>query len=396
YSTACVGKWHLGEDWSRIRTPLKKGAKPPKGKTVFKDKKNSATYDFTQPILEGPNERGFDYYFGTSVPNFPPYCFIENDHTVGIPTLAKPDTMFGHPGPMIKGWDLTQIMPGLFNKANSWVKTEAAKKDKPFFLYLPLTGPHTPIAPTKEFQGKTKAGWYGDFIHQIDHHIGTLMKTLADSGEADNTLVIFTSDNGSPARLGTGDMAGNKMTVHKTGHIPAGDWRGLKSDAWEGGHRVPFIVVWPGKTPAGKTSKEPISSVDLIATLAAVTGYTLPDTTAQDSHNLLDLFTGKPVGIDAGKPALREAIVHHSGGGMFCLRQGSWKLICGLGSGGFSGKGPASLRPKGAKGQLYNLKLDPKENDNLWLKQPKKVAKLTAILNKYKKTGRSAPLRHKK
>jgi arylsulfatase A len=394
YSTACVGKWHLGEDWSKIRTPLKKGAKPPKGKTAYSGRGGPATYDFTQPILEGPNTRGFDYYFGTSVPNFPPYCFIENDHTVGIPTEQKPKGMFGCNGPALKGWDLTKIIPGLFDKANGWVKTEAAKADKPFFLYLPLTGPHTPIAPTKKFQGKTKAGLYGDFIHEIDYYIGTLMKTLQDSGEADNTIVIFTSDNGSPARSGE-NMKGEKSSIHKTGHIPAGEWRGLKADAWEGGHRVPFIVRWPGNTPAAKISNEPVCSVDLIATLAAATGYDLPDDTAQDSHNLLDLFTGKPVGIDAGKPAIREAVVHHSIKGTFCLRQGDWKLIAGLGSGGFSGKGPKSLRPKGAKGQLYNLKLDPKENDNLWLKRPEKVAEFTALLKKYKKTGRSAPLRKK-
>ncbi len=398
YSTACVGKWHLGLDWSKVRKSIKADAKPPKGYKEIagnsRRTKGRFAYDFTQPIGEGPTTRGFDYYFGTAVPNFPPYCFIENDHTVGIPTVPKPKGMFGSAGPALKGWDLTQIIPGLFDKANGWVKTAAAKKDKPFFLYLPLTGPHTPIAPTKEFQGKTKAGWYGDFIHEIDHYIGTLMKTLADSGQADNTIVIFTSDNGSPCRDGK-NMAGGTGTVRKLGHDPSTPWRGMKADAWDGGHRVPFIVRWPGKTPAGKTSTEPICSIDLIATLAAITNYDLPDTTAEDSYNLLDLFTGKPVGIDAGKAAIRECVIHHSVDGTFCVRQDGWKLIVGnLGSGGFSAPRRVTPKPGGPRGQLYSLREDPKEKTNLWMDRPEKVAELTALLEKYERLGRSAPKRH--
>ena len=394
YSTACVGKWHLGQDWSKVRKSVKKGQKPPKGyKTIGPA---NVAYDFTKPIGNGPATRGFDYYFGTDVPNWPPYCFIENNHTVGIPTVAKPKEMYGQPGPMIKGWDLTQIIPSLFDKANGWVKTEAAKKDKPFFLYLPLTGPHTPIAPTKEFQGKTKAGWYGDFVHEIDYYIGTLMKTLEDSGQADNTIVIFSSDNGSPCRDGEG-MAGATGSVRKLGHDPSRPWRGMKADAWDGGHRVPFIIRWPGKTPAGKVSTEPLCSVDLIATLAAATGYDLPDATAEDSHNLLDLFTGKPVGIDAGKPAIRECVIHHSIDGTFCVRQDGWKLIIGnLGSGGFSAPRRVKFKPGGPKGQLYNLREDPKETTNLWMEHPAKVAELVALMEKYERLGRTAPKRHKK
>jgi len=378
YRTGCVGKWHLGWDWRTADGEVVLGGGAGGG--------NVDRIDFRKPVAGGPLTKGFDYYFGTAVPNFPPYCFLENDRTVGIPTVPKPKTMFGHPGPMLPGWKLEEILPGLEAKAVEFVDRHVkAAPDRPFFLYFPLTGPHTPIAPTKEFQGKTKAGAYGDFVHQIDHHVGRLLAALKRSGVADNTLVIFTSDNGSPCRDGTA-MSGPVGSVRRLGHDPSRPWRGLKSDAWDGGHRVPFLARWPGRIQAGAVSDEPICHVDFLATVAALLGEALPEDAGEDSHNLLPVLLGRPY-----RRPLREAIVHHSGNGMFAVRQGQWKLILGRGSGGFSK--PSSVRPKPGepKGQLYDLRADPAEQHNLWSERQDVVRRLTALLDKYKHAGRSVP-----
>jgi len=206
YDTACVGKWHLGMDW-----PTTDG-KPPVGMGSTRAKGSGSNVDFTKAIANGPTTRGFAYYFGTAVPNFPPYCFIENERTVGLPTVPKPPGMFGCPGPMLEGWKLEGILPGLMHKAVAYIdakggraKNEAfrQKAGAPFFLYMPLTAPHTPIAPAAEFRGKSKAGAYGDFVCQVDHVVGQVLAALKRNGFAENTLVVFTSDNGSPARDGT-------------------------------------------------------------------------------------------------------------------------------------------------------------------------------------------------
>lgn len=371
YHTACIGKWHLGWDWpSKDGKPVKAGWGEP-----------GWNADFTLPIANGPTTRGFDYYFGTDVPNFPPYCFIENDRTVGIPTVKKPDSMFGSPGLMLDGWDLRQILPGLQKEAVEYIN-ERAGAGRPFLLYLPLTAPHTPIAPSVAYQRKSQAGAYGDFVYQVDAVVGGVLRALERNGLAENTLVIFTSDNGSPGRDGT-NMSGAVNSVRRFEHNPSYIYRGIKADVWDGGHRVPFVARWPGQIRSGAVSAEPICHVDLMATCAAILGAELPDDAGQDSYNILPALLGQ----ELDKP-IREVIVHHSGNGMFAIRQGKWKLILGRGSGGWSGKGKKTDPPV----QLYNMQEDKSEKINLCSEHPEVVETLTKLLEKYRKQGRSRPL----
>ncbi len=388
YTTACIGKWHLGWDWpatdgSKMSDVLAPGKWDNKKREPFGEK-----VDFTQPIGGGPTSRGFDYYFGDDVPNFPPYCFIENDRVLQQPTEVKPAGMFGAPGPMAPGWDLTAVMPALTERAAEYIRAEPGAapfhkpKDAPFFLYFPLTAPHTPIAPIERFHGKSEAGRYGDFVHEVDWTVGEVMRALEETGQADNTLLIFTSDNGSPARDGT-HMAGQPRSVLRYGHNPSHIYRGIKADIWEGGHRVPFLVRWPGHVPAGATSDQLLCGIDIMATCAAITGADLPEKAAEDSYNMLDAFAA-----EAGGP-IREALVHHSINGMFSIRQGRWKLVEGRGSGGWTKTDTEDAPP----GQLYDMQTDPEEEENLYETYPEVVQRLQALLDRYKRDGRSAPQR---
>lgn len=387
YTTACIGKWHLGWNWpttdsTRLNSQIPIGIQDVKIRSGFGKK-----VDFSVPIANGPVTRGFDYYFGDDVPNFPPYCFIENDHTVGIPEVEKPKNMFGSPGPMKEGWQLDQVMPAITRKAVEYIGAKHGeglfnkKSDHPFFLYFSLTAPHTPIAPADSFRGTSLAGAYGDYVQQVDWTVGQIIRALKRNGLTENTLLIFTSDNGSPARDGT-NMSGPVNSVKKFGHNPHFLSRGTKADIWEGGHHVPFIVRWPNKIDPGTSSDEIICLTDLMATCAAIIGVDLPDNAGEDSYNLLPAFVGKGNDIP-----VREATVHHSVRGMFAIRQGEWKLIMGKGSGGWSGGGEDNSAP----GQLYNLREDTGETNNLYEQRPDVVLQLRSLLEKYKTEGRSAP-----
>ncbi|MAW75866.1 MAG: hypothetical protein CMJ95_00555 [Planctomycetes bacterium] len=383
YHTACIGKWHLGWDWpidtdghvsdefDGVAIAAKK--RVPLGKRIA----------FSRPIASGPTSRGFHYYFGDDVPNFPPYCFIENDHTVGIPGVDKPKGMFGHDGPTLAGWDLSVVMPTLAQKAAAYIEERAKHPDQPFFLYVPLTAPHTPIAPSPHFAGKSEAGIYGDFVHEVDWVLGQVLSALDRTGTAKNTLVIFTSDNGSPQRNGI-DMSGPIGSVKKFGHDPSRPWRGMKSDAWEAGHRVPYVMRWPGRTPAGETSSEPIILTDLMRTFATIVGHSLPEDSAEDSFDILTAFEGKRT----HRP-IHNHLVHHSGNGVFAIRQGNWKLILGKGSGGFTRyKAPADA----PAGQLYHLGDDPDEMRNLYSEKPEIVEQLSELLKKVRNNNSSYQL----
>jgi arylsulfatase A-like enzyme len=385
YDTACIGKWHLGWNWA---TKDGKSINEQRDQGVYdRDARGSFSdnIDFSQPVGSGPTTRGFGYYFGDDVPNFPPYCFIENDRLLGTPSVPKHDGMFGLPGPMVEGWDLTAVMPALTQKAVDYIRAKPGaapfgrREDAPFFLYFPLTAPHTPIAPTEAFQGKSQAGHYGDFVHEVDYTVGEVLRALEETGQAANTLVVFTSDNGSPARDGE-DMAGEVRSVLRYGHNPSHIYRGIKADIWEGGHRVPFLVRWPGRVPAGTTSDELACVLDLMATCSAVAGVTLPQDAALDSYDLLPTFEER-----AGAAPIREALVHHSIEGMFAIRQGKWKLILGRGSGGWTQGGDDPTVP----GQLYDLQNDPAEQFNRYTEEPEVVAKLEALLKRYQAEGRS-------
>jgi len=377
YATACIGKWHLGWKW-----PTKDGAPPKSGPDRL------SNVDFTKPIAEGPTTRGFDYYFGTDVPNYPPYCYIENDRTVGIPSAPnRPE--FNHPGPMLPGWQWVNIMPDLTRRAVQYIEDSVkASPRKPFFLYFPLTAPHYPVVPAPEFKGKSKAGEYGDFVVQVDWTVGQVMNALQRAGLADNTLVIFTSDNGPEITGEVRPGAYDRIQMYR--HYSMGQLRGCKRDAWEGGHRVPFIARWPGKIQPGATSGETICHVDLMATVAALLDTKLPDNAGEDSYNIFPALLGRKL----DKP-IREATVHHSASGHLAIRKGDWVLIDF--PTGDDNKEPEwfkkerGYQPHSQPGELYDLRQDLSERRNLYGERPDKVRELKELLEQYKREGRSTP-----
>jgi arylsulfatase A len=366
YNTACIGKWHLGWDW-----PI-----PPDQRAAFTAKKpaDAATEErqralwatvFAEPIAAGPTTRGFELYFGTDVPNWPPFCFIEGDRTVGIPT----ERLKGGPG--LEGWTFEPILPTLADRACAFIEEQARQGDS-FLLYMPLTSPHTPIVPNAEWQGKSGLNAYADFVMETDAAVGRVMAALERSGVADRTLVVFSSDNGCAP-------AANIDALERQGHFPSGPLRGYKEDAYEGGHRVPFIVRWPGVVVAGTTCDALVHQADLLRTFAEILHAPLPETAGEDSVSLLPLFRGdaRPV---------REHAVSASSRGVPALRSGSWKYIPASGSGGWS-EGGDRAQPV----QLYDLSTDVGETTNLASAQPKKLATMQDLLEELIVAGRSTP-----
>lgn len=370
YATSIMGKWHLGWIW-----PDKHGRAI---KTRFGSntpKEDIARIDFSQRIRGGPLDHGFDTYFGDDVPNFPPYTFFQDDRLMAIPTMPKPKDMFGRPGPAAPGWNLQSVQPTITERAIAYIKSREKQKE-PFFLYMPLNIPHTPIVPDTPYQGKSQAGRYGDFIVQTDAIVGRVMKALGEVGLADNTMVVFTSDNGSPARNGEADAGPKHGVTRDFEHVPNAPWRGLKADIWEAGHRVPHIVRWPKTVPPGTVNEQLICLVDWYSTIGDLLGIAMSPDQGEDSISFLDSLKG-------GHGASRETLVHHSLNGTFAIRKGEWKLVdANLGSGGFSNPGRLQPEADGPQGQLYDLKSDPKEEVNLWLEHPDKVAEMLADLNK--------------
>jgi len=372
YFTSCIGKWHLGWGWSK---PGDNGQRP-----------------LSEPIPDGPTTRGFDLYFGTDVPNYPPYCFIENDRTVGILSEKAPvgQDAFNIAGPMVPGWKLVNILPELERRAVSFIETAAMKK-QPFFLYLALTSPHYPVVPSDAFLGASQAGVYGDFVVQTDHVVGAVLNALERADVADTTLVVFTSDNGPEV---TGEVdPGAYDRLQTYGHASMGSLRGAKRDAWEGGHRVPFIARWPGFIKAGAVSGEIICHVDLMATVAALLKTSLPPDAAGDSVSILPALLDQPRAAP-----LREATVHHSARGKFAIRRGDWVLILAP-TGDDNGKQgePAWIQQQrgysrhAATGELYNLASDPSQRENLYAAQSDTVKELESLLEQYVREGRSTP-----
>jgi len=380
YHTACIGKWHPGLNWRDKDGGILRYTGSEKGRNV----------DFSRPLENGPTTRGFNYFFGMDAPNYPPYCYIENDRTIGIPTRDKPVNMHGVPGVMLENWDLVKVLPEIENRAVEYID-ERAKSKEPFFLYFPLSAPHTPIAPTEEHLGKSQAGRYGDFVHQVDSIVGTIVTALERNNLAENTLLVFTSNNGSPRMDGT-DMEGALDSVLKHGHNPSHVFRGRKADIWEGGHRVPFFASWPGKIKPGSVSDEVICLTDLFATCAGILGDELPDSAGEDSYNILPVLTGQKT-----DGALREATVHLGGDGSFSIRQGKWKLEICPGSGGGGSLSPEIALQRGLPMiQLYDLDKDIGEQENVYDEFPDLVHHLTSLLEKYVEDGRSTPGRRQK
>ena len=364
YHTACIGKWHLGLT-------------------------DTQPVDYSKPLRPGPNEAGFDYWFGISSSlDMAPYCFIEN----GMPLEPLTATVEGEPMPRFyrggaasPGFKVDDVMPMITKKACGFIDSHVKdRSDSPFFLYFPLTAPHTPWVPLATNNKRSKAGVYGDFVTLVDWSVGEVIKTVEKNGLKDNTLIIFTSDNGSHiSSIGKHNNGISDGTLYNFGHDANYIYRGQKSDAWDGGHRVPFIVRWPGVVEPGSKSDETICLVDLTATCAAITGCKLADDAAEDSYNILPVLMGQTL-----SGPLREATVHHSINGEFAIRQGRWKFLDCEGSGGWTGGSD------GLPGQLYDMETDPEEETNLYSSPEHQavIAKLKALLEKYKSQGYSRPL----
>jgi arylsulfatase A-like enzyme len=356
YATACIGKWHLGLGWQH---------------------KEDGSVDFSLPLLSSPLDNGFDYYFGISASlNMEPYCFIRDCHTVGIPSVPKHPVHRGQNpnGLMVDDWKDELVNTRITEEALAYIRSQVTGEPaQPFFLYLPLTGPHNPWVPNEEFRGKSQVGLRGDMILEMDWSLGKIMSLLEELEIDKDTLLIFTSDNG-PHSFDVDELA-----VY--GHDQTAGYRGQKADIWEGGHRVPFIASWPNAIPEGTVSSEPVELTDFMATCAEIVGAALPDGVAEDSCSILSVMLGRSL-----ENPIREAIVSHSLEGMFAVRKGKWKLIDGPLGGGFHWKEALRQQPDAALGQLYDMESDAGEQDNLYDRRPEVVAELRRLLDGYRGT----------
>ncbi len=388
YATACVGKWHLGMEWTaRDGTTV--------GRRASGGFRPGTDVDFTKPVRGGPRAAGFDWYYGISASlDMSPYCFIENERTVGMPDVPTPEErdLFMNQVPGVKTPDfrLQDVQPVLIRKAREYILGRKGAAN-PFFLYLALASPHLPVVPNDAYIGRSKAGRYGDFVAELDAGVGAVMEAIEQSGQAANTLVLFTSDNGGLWHwweyVEADDKAFGKVTprgryVRDFGHQSNARLRGTKADIWEGGHRVPFLVRWPGVVKPGGVSHSLVGLNDLLATCAAIVGERLPDDAGEDSISFLSALHNPAA-------RTRDDLILHSLQGEFAVRQGDWKLALSRGSGGFSAPREVKPKPGEPAGQLYNLRTDPFETLNLYGKHPEIVARLESLLARYKKHGRS-------
>lgn len=366
YRTACIGKWHLGWDWpiDPSQRPLFQIAKGKNDEAQLTDAHLAAWRQvFAQPIPGGPTTRGFNEYFGTDVPNWPPYCFIENDRTLGLPSQFLPSALLQNhlatlPGPALKDWNLEAILPALGDRATDFIARQA-KAGQPFLLYLPLTAPHEPVAVTAEWKNKSGLIPYADFLMETDATIGRVLEALDKNGVANKTLVLFTADNGKAAYTGAADL-------EKLGHFSSGPLRGYKAAVYEGGHREPFIVRWPGIVQPGAVCSQLVHQADVLATLAEILGVKLPDNAGEDSFSFVSLLKG------ANQP-IRPHAVSCAAVGTAGLRRGDWKYI------------------PHPKPELYNLADDIGETKNLAAQKPALLAEMKALLEKIIADGRSTP-----
>jgi len=357
YQTACIGKWHLGLDWA---------------------KQSNGEIDFTKPINGGPTQLGFDYFFGiTASLDIPPYVYI-NGNTI---TATRIDTIkeqggqgFWRAGPIGNDFKHQDVLDTFVSKSIQYIEKASKQKD-PFFLYLALASPHTPILPSNAQTGKTGTNAYGDFVAMTDEKVGQILQYLKDKNLDKNTMIVFTSDNGcSPTA--------NFKELREKGHDPSAGFRGTKADIYEGGHRIPFIVKWPGVVKTNSINNTTICLTDFMATCSDILGMPLQNNTTQDSYSLLPLLTSsKKTNYQ------RTSTIHHSIDGYFAIRKGDWKLAICSGSGGWS----APTENQATKNnlptvQLYNLKVDPSEQNNVHNKYPEIVRTLTEELEKIKAT----------
>lgn len=388
YATACVGKWHLGMTWTRRDgTPM-----PYRMDEGVGIHRGGAEVDFTREASGGPVDRGFETWFGISASlDMSPYAYMEGRRVTELPTASQPklreEALSTSEGVRAPGFELEAVLPEFTRRAVERVETLAAA-EKPFFLYLPLPSPHLPVAPAKEWLGKTGAGIYADFAAQTDATVGAVLDALERAGCAGDTLVLFTSDNGGlwhqwePRET---DDAAYRPTPraaynHERGHHSNADWRGTKADIYEGGHRVPFIARWPARVKPA-VSGALVELNDVFATVAEILDAPLPEAGAEDSVSFWSVLQG-------GEPK-REFAVHHSLQGVFALRKGAWKYAEARGSGGFSA--PRKVNPKAGEpvAQLYRLDRDPAETTNLAGEETEVAKELADLLAEIRASERT-------
>jgi len=375
YHTACIGKWHLGADW--VKLP----------KNANADKSGASwQIDYTKPFKNGPVDVGFhEAFFILSSLDMAPYVYLRNDRATAVPTMNKgfPHNEYNkyqRIGAAAADFEASDCLSDWASESRDYIKRRARDKKKPFFLYLPLTSPHTPITPGPKFKGKyPQYSWYADFMAETDWVVGQVLEQLEESGIDDNTLVIFTSDNGFAPYVKIPKMI-------EAGYRPSGAWRGAKATIYEGGHRVPFIVRWPGRVEAGTKSGTTICTTDFFATFAELIGKKdeIPDSAAEDSFSFFPCLNGK------GEQT-RPFTIHHSISGVFAIRKGDWKLIMNKGAGGGWGGSWETTRTTAKLVQLYNLKDDPGETMNLEDANPEIVVELVDELASAFRNGRTTP-----
>lgn len=402
YFTACVGKWHLGMGWQKlesvddnlygateeIRAWKAESANPGKGprKAVL----DTIGVDFSKPVLSGPRSYGFDYFYGLNASlDQPPYTYIENemvtkmpDHLSGTWPLDRGGATMQQQwqrGPAAEGFHPRDVLPHLNQKVLELIEEHA---HEPFFLYYPTPAVHGPLLPLPEFEGKSGLNLYADVVLQLDDMMGQLTEKLKSLGIWENTIVIFTSDNGCS---GVADYP----TLKKLGHDPSGGYRGKKVDIWEGGHREPTIVSWPGRYAEGQSCDRMVCHADFFRTFADMLGVNVPDEAGEDSFSLLPLLQGEDRSV-------RENMVHHSGAGYFSIREGKWKLeLCPHNGGPLGGAmGENMMEPTCSEEvpyQLYDLEKDPGEKVNLAASHKELIDQMKEDLLRLVDAGRSTP-----
>lgn len=378
YKTACIGKWHLGLGWQPkdVNKPIAKY----EWDMIFEEDDDS-NVDFGKTV-SGPNELGFDYsYIIPASLDMTPYLYLENGKAVELPTLytkGKSQDKDGRgviwrPGEVAPNFVFENVLNELTEKTVFFIEAQR-HEEKPFFIYFPLTAPHTPWLPRGEANGRSEAGRYGDFVTMVDDAVGSVVKALEKSGKMDNTLIIVTSDNGAHWT-----PVDKENYAHRANY----SYKGQKADIYEGGHRVPFIAKWKGVIPEGHQSDETMCTTDLLATMAGLLNKPLPNNIAEDSYNLWPAYLGK------AESRIREATVHHSLYGVFAIRKGKWKYTAHLGSGGFSNPNTVEPKKDAAPGTLYDMENDPQERYNLYTEYPEVVKDLKQLLARYKAQGYS-------
>jgi len=380
YNTAVIGKWHLGLDY-----PWKSG-NPPEGV-------NGLNYcaedeiDYAKPVKNGPNSLGFDYSF--LVPgslDMSPYVYLENGLATALPDSISPNVAFPaytRRGEIAPDFTHQTALDRLTEKAVDYINAEA-KKENPFMLYFPLTGPHKPALPAERFAGKSGFGPYGDLVMQVDWTVGQVMQALRDNGIEENTLLIYTSDNGSymfrieadkTDHVDDEKVQGYHVERRQSNYI----WRGTKTDIYDGGHRIPFIARWPRLIKPGTENSSAICLTDIFATLSEIQGMPIDNNAGEDSFSLYSLLKGD-------RDFERPPVVHHSVNGTFSIRHGIWKMIFSEGSGG---RQKPIGKPFGEPFQLYNLEVDASETNNVLNDNPEVAEILSGYLNQIQENGTS-------